>query len=200
MNLHDIAISKEQAHSRATGALFFVGFGAVWIATGLAQTHRASAGVLVFLAIVTLLLLVATGQLMRRSHDLPPTDLPLEELVRAHRMFTAVNIIQWVSIATAVTILGLLHMPEYAVPAISMLVGLHLFPLAASFGNRQHYVTGSLLLLWSLGCLALLPRPRVSGVCAVGVGLMLLLSAAFSLAWAFASLRTAQPPNAVARS
>ena len=91
-------------------------------------------------------------------------------------------------------------MPEYIAAAVSMLVGLHLFPLAGTFRNRQHYVTGSLLLLWPMGCLLLLSRARVSGVCAIGVGSVLLLSAACSVAWTSASLRTASHPNAVARS
>ena len=200
MSLHDRTLSRERAHSRATGALFFVGFGAVWVSTGLAQAHRGSAAAFSSVAAVSVLLLAAVGQLMRRSHDLPATALSVEEQVRQQRMFTAVNIIQWVSIATAVAILGLLHMPEYVVPAISILVGLHLFPLAGSFRNRGHYVTGALLLLWPLGCLLLLPRNRVSSICAMGVGVTLLLSAAATLAWAFASLRTAPPRNAVAQS
>ena len=200
MSERDIATSREQAHSRATGALFFVGFGTVWVATGLSQVHRSSAAALTCLGVVAVLLLIAIAQLMRRSRELPPSQASAEEQVRTERMFAAVNIIQWVSIGTAVAVLNLLHMPEYIVPAISIIVGLHLFPLAGSFKNPQHYATGAVLLLWPLGCLALLPRPHVSGVCALGVGILLLLSAAATLARVFAVVRTAQPRNAVARS
>jgi hypothetical protein len=199
MSEPDTAITREQAHGRATGALFFVGFGAVWIATGLAQEHHGSPAALVCLALVSALLLVAIAQAMRRSRSLPVAQLSAEEQVRAERMFTAVNIIQWVSIATAVAVLGLLHMPEYIVPAIAIIVALHLFPLAGAFRNRQHYVTGALLLLWSLGCLALLPEAHVSGVCGLGVGMVLLLSATVTLARTFAILRVAHLRNAVVR-
>ena len=192
-------MTEEQAHSRATGALFFVGFGTVWVSIGLEQAHRGSVAALSSVAAAGILLVVVITRLMRRSRELPSTEISPEEQVRQQRMFTAVNIIQWVSVGTAVAVLSLLHMPEYTVPAISMLVGLHLLPLAGSFQNRQHYLTGAVLLLWPLGCLALLPRSHVSSTCAIGVGLVLMLSAAGSLAWAFASLRTAQLHNAVAR-
>ena len=192
-------MTREQAHSRATGALFFVGFGSVWMATGLAQAHRQTAGSMVALGFISVLLLAGISQAMRRSRDLPDAPMSPEEQVRVQRMFTAVNIIQWVSIATAVAVLSLLNMPEYIVPAISMLVGLHLFPLAGSFGNRQHYVTGTLLLLWPLVCLALLSRARVSGVCAMGVGAVLLVSAAVTLARTLAATRTRQPQGAILR-
>ena len=192
-------MTREEAHSRATGALFFVGFGAVWMATGLAQVHHGSAAALMFLALVSVVLLMAINQVMRRSRTLPHAQISAEQQVRAERMFTAVNIIQWVSIATAVAILGLLHMPEYIVPAIAIIVALHLFPLAGAFRHGQHNVTGGLLLIWSLGCLALVPRLRVSGVCGLGVGMVLLLSAAVTLARALASMRVAQLRNAVAR-
>lgn len=193
------SVTREEAHSRATGALFFVGFGAVWMATGFAQTHHSSAGALIALGIASVLLLLGVHHLMRRSADLPAAQISAEEQVRTQRMFTAVNIIQWVSLATAVAILGLLHMPEYIVPAISVLVGLHLFPLASSFDHRQHYLTGALLVLWPLGCLALLPRHRVSGVCAAGAGTVLLLSAAITLGRTFAAARMRQPQSVIAR-
>ena len=125
--------------------------------------------------------------------------MPIEAQVRAQRMFTAVNIIQWVSIATAVAILSLLHTPEYIVAAISIIVGLHLLPLARSLRHAQHYVTGALLIAWPLGCLALLPRPLVSGVCALGIGVVLLLSAVATLLHILQATRTQQHQWSVTR-
>ncbi len=199
MSEKDLYMTRELAHSRATGALFFVGFGAVWTATGLNQTHRNSPALLMCLAASTLALLAAIGLLIRRSRELPASRVSTDERVRAQRMFTAVNIIQWVAIAAAVAIFGLLHMPEYIVPAISVIVGLHLFPLAASLHHSQHYVTGSLMVVWPLLCLGLLQASRVSGACALGVGTILLLSAAATLARTLMVIRPAQPRRAIAR-
>ncbi len=199
MHEPETAMTQEQAQRHATQALFFAGFGAVWVVTGLGQTHRASLMAMLCLCATTVLLLWATTHLMRRSRDLPPAYVSRERQVRMQRMFTSVNIILWVSVATAVAILGLLHMPEYIVPAISMLVGLHLLPLAGFFQDRQQYVTGAWLLLGPLACLAMLPPARVSGVCALGIGPALLLSAAVTLARALTITRTVHPHGAVAR-
>jgi hypothetical protein len=138
--------------------------------------------------VVALLALCAV--LLRRARTLPAGDAMSEFAIRARRMFLAVNIIQWVSVVTAAAILLLLHMPEYTVPAVAIIVGLHLFPLAGSFRNRLHYVTGGLLLLWSLACLAVLPRERMMGIPALGVGAILLGSAAGALLINFGSSRS----------
>lgn len=176
-----VTLSRDAVNGRAVGALFFIGFGAVWMFAGLRSVHHASRTALVALALASVVLLVCTALLMRRAATLAELSGSPEEEIRAERMFTAVNIIQWVSVATAIAILNILRLPVYIAPAVAIIVGLHLFPLAGAFHNRQHYVTGSLLVAWPLGCMALLPRERVSGTCATGVGFILLLSASVSL-------------------
>lgn len=184
-------LSRGAVSGRATGALFFLGFGTVWMFVGLKQTHHASHPALLALAVVSVLLLALTGLLLRAARDLPAGSVSAEDEARTQRLFNAVNIIQWVSVGTAILVLSVLHMPEYIVPAIAVIVGLHLFPLAAAFHYRQHYVTGTLLVLLPLACLLLLPRERVSGVCASGVAAILLLSAAATLLRTFVAMRKA---------
>ena len=175
---------------RATGALFFLGFGAVWAFVGLKQTHHATRIAVIALALVSAVLLLLTAHLMRRAHDLPASGVSRAEELRTQRLFNAVNIIQWVSVGTAILILNVLHLSVFIVPAIAIIVGLHLFPLAGAFHNRQHYVTGSLLVLWSAGCMVLLPQAKLSGVCALGVAAILLCSAAATLLRCYGALRT----------
>ncbi|AFL86475.1 hypothetical protein Terro_0124 [Terriglobus roseus DSM 18391] len=175
-------VTAGQARGRAMGALFFVGFGELWLLLGLgsvAGAHRVAQMVAVVVGVVCL---VAALGLLRRAKALPAGVPDAVEDERARRMFRAVNIIQWVSVGTAVAILSILHLREYVVTAIAVIVGLHLFPLAGTFRNPQHYVTGALLVLWPLGCLALLPRGQVSGVTALGAGVILMLSAIATLA------------------
>jgi hypothetical protein len=173
--------TAQVAESRATGCLFFIGFGTIWVWMGLSATQHGSMISYGVVGVVSAGLLGMVVLLFRRAKELPQASVDSDFERRAKRMFAAVNIIQWVSIVTAVAILNLLHMPEYVVPAIAILVGLHLFPLAGSFRHRQHYVTGTLLLAVSLAALALLPRERVAGVAALGTGLVLLCSAAWTL-------------------
>jgi hypothetical protein len=171
----------QTARSRATGCLFFIGFGTIWMLMGLGATQHGSPLTYTAVGVVSAGLLAMVAMLFRRARELPEGTADSDFELRAKKMFAAVNIIQWVSIVTAVSILNLLHMPEYIVPAIAILVGLHLFPLAGSFRHRQHYVTGTLLLVWSMGALAIEPRERVAGVAALGTGLVLLVSAAWTL-------------------
>jgi hypothetical protein len=173
--------TAQTAESRATGCLFFIGFGTVWTLMGLSATQHGSLVSYGVAGLVSAALLGMVVMLFRRAKELPHAAADSDYELRAKRMFAAVNIIQWVSIVTAVAILNLLHMPEYVVPAIAIIVGLHLFPLAGSFRHRQHYVTGTLLLVVSLVSLALLPRGRVAGVAALGTGVVLLCSAAWTL-------------------
>ncbi|HEY0200512.1 MAG TPA: hypothetical protein VGC24_02345 [Burkholderiaceae bacterium] len=172
---------RARVRSRAIGCLFFLGFGALWIYTGLMQTHHRSRAALLSAGAVCAVLLAMSLLLLRRANGLPAGPGNTEDELRAKRMFAAVNIIQWVSIGTALVVLQMLSLPEYVVPAIAIIVGLHLFPLAGSFHHRQHYVTGTLLLVWPLGCLAMVPRERVSGVTALGVGSIVLASAFVTL-------------------
>ncbi|SEB88008.1 hypothetical protein [Terriglobus roseus] len=182
-------VTAEQARGRTVGALFLLGFGELWLLLGLgavAGSHRA-AQVLVAAAGVASLALSLV--LLQRGKLLPAAAPDAEAEERSRRMFRAVNIIQWVSVATAATILGILHLSEYVVTAIAIIVGLHLFPLASTFRNRQHYVTGTLLILWPLACLATLSRAQVSGITALGAGAVLLLSAVSTLVRLAGALR-----------
>ncbi|MGI4854488.1 MAG: DUF7010 family protein [Janthinobacterium lividum] len=192
-----VELSRGAVSGRATGALFFLGFGTVWMFVGLKQTHHASRVAVVAFALVSLLLLVLTVLLMRSARNLPAGNTSAEEEAKVQRMFNAVNIIQWVSVAAAILVLNMLRMPEYIVPAIAVIVGLHLFPLATAFQYRQHYLTGTLLVLLPLACLLLLPRERVSGVCASGVAAVLMASATATLLRTFAAMREAAAAAAI---
>jgi hypothetical protein len=67
------------------------------------------------------------------------------------------------------------------VPAIATIVGLHLFPLARVFRYSMHYVTGTLLVLWSAASVFKLSRDNVASIGALGTSAILLLSAAYTL-------------------
>ncbi len=178
-------LSSETAQGRAWGSFFFTGFGTLWLLTGLANMHRWTTLRASLIGLVGVATLAAGIGLLRLAQRLPsyPPD-PIEE-ARVRRVFNAVNIIQWVSVGTAVVVLVLLRMPEYIVPAIGIIVGLHLYPLAGAFRYPLHYVTGTVLVSWCTACVALLPKARMPGVGAFGTGAILLVSAAVTLALAY---------------
>ena len=175
-------VKVEVIHSRATGVLFFAGFGSIWLYLGLAAMHRQ--GVLIAAAIATIaatLILPALTLLRRTSSAEDRADAQAKRIQRA---FVRVNIVQWVAGVMAVILLNVFGKGDYVVPAIATIVGLHLFPLAQLYRNPLHYLTGTLLVVWSLACVVAVPAERIAGVGATGAALLLLGSGAFTLAQA----------------
>ncbi len=198
---HDSAHHSPTAEAvigRVTGALFFVGFGSAWVFFGLKGLRLATPPSLEILALAAVAILTVCAWLQRRARSLPSGFTPPEAEERMKRMFTAVNIIQWVSVVTAVAILNVLHRPDYIAPAVAVIVGLHLLPLAQSFHYRQHYVTGALLVLWALTCMAVVQGERLSGICSLGTGVVLFVSAISTVLRCLVQVRGVHAPLPVA--
>jgi len=147
--------SVEALRGRATGVLFLSGFGGLWFLLGLAASQRLSLPTACALAAGLAALVAGAVLLRRRSAALPPTRLDPEEQRRAGRTFGRVNAAQWAAI-----VLGRLHLDAYTPAAVTVVVGLHFFPLARLFRSPQHHVTGAALVLWGAVCLLL-----VRGTC-----------------------------------
>lgn len=181
--------TAETVQGRVYGTFFFTGFGTLWLLTGLANMHRftpPSASAVVGIGIGTLL---AGFGLLRLASRLPSRVQAPAEVTREKRIFNAVNIIQWVAVATAVVVLILLRLPEYIIPSIGIIVGLHLYPLAGAFRYPLHYVTGTVLVSWCIACVAMVPRQRLPGIGAFGTGAILLASAMLTLLLAYRGAR-----------
>ncbi len=182
--------TQDSLSGRATGSFFFTGFGVIWVLTGLSGMHRLLPVIAILMGLLGATLVAAGVLLLRRAKAMPAGDVDPVEQARVERVFNAVNIIQWVAVATAVVILILLGRPAYIVPAIAIIVGLHLFPLAGAFRYPLHYVTGTALIGWSVGCIAMLPAASIPGVGAFGTGCILLVSSAVTLAIALQQTRS----------
>lgn len=167
---------------RAIGVLILTGFGTVWMTLGLRAMGRDSVWTASLTGAFALLLVVMGLRLLRLARELCRAALRTEDEARVRRMFAAVNIIQWVTIAVAIVVLNLLHETAYTVPAIAIILGLHLYPLAASFRHAQHYVTGALLVGWAVACIALMTPQQVQGLGSVVAGMIVLVSAAVTVA------------------
>jgi hypothetical protein len=70
---------------------------------------------------------------------------------------------------------------DFIVPAIATIVGLHLFPLARLFRYPAHYVTGTLLVLWSAVVVLVLRHQDIASAGALGTAAILLTSAPYTL-------------------
>jgi len=171
--------SLKAISGRATGVLFFAGFGSLWLGTGLAAMHKFNFVTGVLVGVVLGSLVIPAVLLLKRIPETSTDGAESDDKIS--KTFNRVNIIQWVGVAIAVILLNMFHKGEYIVPAIATIVGLHLFPLAKLFRYPAHYVTGALLVLWSAGTVILLAKERIASIGALGTAAILLGSATFTL-------------------
>jgi hypothetical protein len=183
------AVTANRLTGRAIGALIFTGFGTLWLFLSLYAREQVSAMSLAGLALIAAGLVLAAVYLLGQAKRLPrvPDD------PRIMKMFHWINAIQWVVCFVLATILGRLHLDAYIVPLISCIVGLHLFPLARLFRYPMHYATGTAMVLWAAGAMIVVPADHVQGITALGAGVILLSSAAVTLALALETARRAIP-------
>lgn len=177
----DRSQTAEAISGRATGVLFFAGFGTLWFCTGLAAMHRLNVATGLVGAIILAGLVVPALWVLKRTSGLPKQSADPEVEAQISRTFNRANTAQWIAIPVAVVLLNIVHQTAYIVPAVAAIVGLHLFPLARAFRYSMHYVTGALLVLWSAASVLLLPRENVASIGALGTSAILLLSAAYTL-------------------
>jgi len=93
---------------------------------------------------------------------------------------------------------GRLHFDAYIPSAITLIVGLHMFPLAKLFHYAQHYVTGTVLVGWALASAVFVPVNEMQGTAALGTGIILWASAVVSLATGLKAAAGVAPGQATA--
>jgi hypothetical protein len=178
----EFAASNAAVSGRATGVLFFAGFGSLWLAQGLSALHWltplgivAIAAIAATLAIPAVMLLRTAGQRSREK------GLEEQESPEDKHAFARINFLQWAAIFAAVAFFNALHRTEYLTPVITFIVGAHLIPLARLFSYRPHLVTGSLLMFWATIMVMVFAKENMTSVGAIGTAMILLGSAAWTL-------------------
>ncbi len=179
--------SANEITGRAIGALFFAGFGTIWIILALyVRQMMTTANLSVVVADLALLLVTALW-LMRKSKLYPRVD---EDPAQA-KAFNRINGIQWIAVAVVAFSFARLHLDPYVLSAITLIVGLHMFPLARLFSYRMHYATGAALVIWAVASVLLAPVEQLQGTTALGTGILLWASAWVTLALAIRAARPA---------
>jgi len=184
--------TANQLGGRAIGALFFTGFGALWLFLSLyaRQTLTIATATGILLGVAALGLNAA--HLLRQAKHFPrvPVD-PAQG-----RAFAWINAIQWIAVSAVAFSFARLHIDAYVLSAITAIVGLHMFPLARLFRYPMHHATGALLVAWAAASALFVPAAQLQGVTALGTGVILWLSAAVTLAIALQSIRQPASPLA----
>jgi hypothetical protein len=172
----------ERARGASIGATIVGGFGAVWLALGMAAANvRALVAVAIVVPVFVLIAYLGLG-VRRRLPKLLHAETP--EKKQMMRAFVVVNVVQWVAILGTINLLRNLQLDRWIVSAIVLIVGTHFIPLARIFGTRQHVVTGAAMMLCAAAAI-LLPASMRETVECVSAGLILWASAAAALHTAF---------------
>src|SRR5258708_5526453 len=111
----------EAISGRATGVLFFAGFGSLWLCTGLSAMHRLNILSGVAAGAILAMLVIRAIRLLHRA---PQTGLDDARQIEMKRAFGRVNTIQWIAIVAAVVLLNVSQQTDFIVPAIATIVGL----------------------------------------------------------------------------
>ncbi len=183
--------TRQMAVRRARMGLIFAGVGLVWLIASIAYAGRLTPRTLTLCSMLGASALVVSLALLRRAPRLPAQPMTREQKARIRRIVVAVNILEWVAVATAFAVLMLVHLPEYIPTAAGIIIGLYLYPIAGALRAPLHTATATLLVSWNCVALGLLSRSRQVSVGAAGTGGILLASAAITLGWAL--WRTRQP-------
>jgi hypothetical protein len=165
---------------RAIGAMFLAFFGSGWLIAWCMQAFGASIGILTsIVAGGFAIFFIALRQFRKHRAALYAQANP--EHKRTRRIFKALNIAQWVSIAIIAVVLSNTGNSKWIPAAIIFVVGLHFLPLAAVFRYRWHYITGSALILLALMYPFLSSAGPASPSGLFGAGVILWVSALWAL-------------------
>jgi hypothetical protein len=173
---------SERARGASIGATIVGGFGAVWLALGMAAANVPALVAIAILVPVFALIAHLGLVVRRRLPKLPHAETPKKKQIM--RAFVVVNVVQWVAILGTINLLRNLQLDGWIVSAIVLIVGAHFVPLARIFGSRQHVVTGAAMMLCAAAAIVL-PTSRRDTVECVSAGLILWASAAAALHTAF---------------
>lgn len=176
------ALVPAGAHQgRAIGALVMTAFGAIWMITGANALSILNWEIWLIVAIVTgLLCLVALRQLQaaRRIPKTPATASQAKSIQTRRRRFGIILAFEWVPILLVAFVLGRLGHPDFILPAIAVIVGLHFIPLARLFDFPLYYWTGSSFVLVAVASFAIDHLALRQAITCLGCGLALWLTTA----------------------
>jgi archaellum biogenesis protein FlaJ (TadC family) len=139
--------SSAASASRAIGAIFFVVNGGAWLVVGVLKGYGLSLVALLTILAVTLLLFLIALRKFRENRGAHAAEANSPESKRSERIFDVVNAIQWSVVFFASIVLIILRHPEWIIPSIILIVGIHFFPLAIAFKVPRHYGTGAAMIL-----------------------------------------------------
>ena len=166
---------------RATGVLFFAGFGSLWLYNGLDAMHSLTPLGVVAIGVICAALVIPAVMLLRSASRTAKGSRASQESFAEKRSFVRVNVTQWAAILAANLLFSVFHKQEFLTPVITFIVGAHLISLARLFRFSMNYVTGTLLMSWATVMAMVFPGAMMPTIGAVGTAAFLLGGAVCTL-------------------
>ena len=161
--------------------MFFIVNGGVWLVVGVLKGYGLSLVALFSIVAVTLWLFLLALRKFRANQVAHAAEANSPESKRAERIFNVVNTIQWSLVFVASVVLIMLRHPEWIIPTIILIVGIHFFPLAAAFKVPRHSATGAAMTLLAIIYPFIASDGPKSPVGCFGAGIILWASAVAAL-------------------
>jgi len=181
-------LTANRVSSIATGIFVFAGFGTGWLFWGLAirqQINGATASAAGF----GMLALMAAAIYIRRQAKRWPRAASDSSVLHA---FVWINVLEWAAVFAAGYVCPRFGWADYFPTVVTLIGGLHFYPLARVFRNPLHYGTGTALVVWALAAAAFLPADRLQGITTLGTGALLWAAALVTIARAMSIMRANQ--------
>ncbi len=169
----------------ATGAMFFAGFGALWMAGWSMQWRQGIDPIVLTAVILCGVLIYLDGFAQYRRVLAAPAEAPTwsaTEADAARQTFRRVNLVQWVGAVVLIVVLNFAGYAQWIEPGIILIVGAHFIPLARVFRSRRHLYTGAALIAVAVIYPFATAQGTTSPLGCLGAGLVLWISALFALA------------------
>ena len=179
------------AAGRCVGAMIFGVFGGCWLLLASAYAGRLQAPEVAGIVGVAALLAGVAMRTRRRAKQMAAgvQETPADKV--DDQIFGVINAVTWVGVFLLFLILPRLHLDNYVFPSFVGLVGAHFLPMTGRYRHRANLVTGSVLLVWAMGCAVGLRGDGVRTAVWVtaGAGVVLWVSAVWALRTARELLR-----------
>jgi hypothetical protein len=161
-----ISALRTQIRGRASAGLLLAFFGAAWWGWGVGGIQGLFSGETTafysILVLATGILVIGGIFLLRAARRLPRDTSPAGRardaaVGKRNRAFGMVFALEMVIIALGVILLNVFHHPEFRLPFVTIVVGVHFLPLARLFAVRLYSVIGILFVL--VGVIVVLAVP-----------------------------------------
>jgi hypothetical protein len=172
MNIN-IEASRPMIKGLASAGLMMAFFGAAWWGWGVGGLQGLFEGETIafftILGLATIILMVGSILLLRAENRLPKNSITTRDIpgqsrdVPDGKAYGLIFGLEIVFIVICSILLSVFNHPEFRLPFVCIIVGIHFLPLGKLFNIRMYYVVGALLVLASVMVMLAVPVSAMLG-------------------------------------